>query len=303
MQFTVKILGAGSATPALGRHPTSQLVQIDNDLFLIDCGEGTQSRLLEQRAKVGKLRAIFISHLHGDHYLGLTGLLSTLNMGGRTDPLLLFGPQGLDDIITLQFKYSDTRLEYPLHFHQNQTKLNQTIFENDKVAISTIPLDHRVNCCGFLFREKPQLRNLIKENLEEDMPFEYLKLLKQGLDVRDEMGQTIYRADDYTHPLAPLRSYAFCSDTRYDERIVPIISGATLLYHEATFLNEKTQRAIDRYHATAEQAGVIAQKAQVKRLIIGHFSSTYREFTPFLNEARAAFKNTDLALEGLEFEI
>ncbi len=302
MRFSVKILGAGSATPALGRHPTSQLLSIDNDLYLIDCGEGTQYRLLEQRAKVGKLRAIFISHLHGDHYLGLTGLLSTLNMGGRTEPLLLFGPKGLNDIITLQFAHSDTRLEFPLRYHQNQTELSQLIYENDHVAVTTVPLDHRVHCCGFLFQEKSQPRNLIKEKLTDEMPFECLKMLKQGLDATNEAGTT-YRADEYTHPPTPLRSYAFCSDTRYDERIVPLVRGATLLYHEATFLNEKAQRATDRYHATAEQAGMIAHKAQVGRLIIGHFSATYREFSAFLDEARAVFANTDLALEGTEFDV
>ncbi len=303
MQFSIMILGAGSATPTIERHPSSQLLTYENESFLIDCGEGTQFRLLEHRIRPGRLKGVFISHLHGDHYFGLIGLLSSLNLGGRTDELLLFGPRGLDEILTLQFKYSQTPLQYPIHFTATDTTLAYQIFDNQYFTVHTIPLSHRVPCAGFLFREKPQKRKLIKEKLFDDMPYEYLRQLKNGEDVYDEAGSLLYSYEEFTLPALPPRSYAYCSDTRYDESIIPLIKEVNLLYHEATFQDDLAQQATDRYHSTAREAATIAQKSQVGKLLIGHFSSRYKTFDTFLSEAQSVFANTEIAEEGKVFNI
>jgi ribonuclease Z len=303
MQFSVMILGAGSATPTVGRHPSSQLLTYENESFLIDCGEGTQYRLLEHKLRPGRLKAVFISHLHGDHYFGLIGLISSLNLGGRTDALHLFGPRGLDEILTLQFKHSQTPLQFPLHYTVTDTTQSYQLFENQHFTVHTIPLSHRVPCAGFLFREKNQKRKLIKEKLIEEIPFDYLRQLKNGESVYDEAGSLIYDVEEYTLPAPPPRSYAYCSDTRYDESIIGIIQGVNLLYHEATFQDDLMHQASERFHSTAREAATIAQKAQVAQLLIGHFSSRYKTFDNFLSEAQSVFPNTHIAIEGQAFNI
>jgi ribonuclease Z len=303
MYFSVTILGAGSATPALGRHPSSQLLTYENEAFLIDCGEGTQFRLLEQKIRPSRLKSIFISHLHGDHYFGLIGLISSLNLGGRTDELYLFGPRGLDEILTIQFKYSQTPLHFPIHFTATDTTSSYQLFENQHFTVHTIPLTHRVPCAGFLFREKPQKRKLIKEKLIEDMPYDYLRQLKNGEDVFDEAGSLLYSYEEFTLPAPPPRSYAYCSDTRYDERVASYVQGVNLLYHEATFQEDLAHQAFERFHATAREAATIAQTAQAGKLLIGHFSSRYRDVEGFLSEAQSIFQNTEIAEEGNTFVI
>ena len=303
MHFSVTILGAGSATPMLGRHPSSQLLTYENETFLIDCGEGTQYRLLEQKIRPGKLKAIFISHLHGDHYFGLIGLISSLNLGGRTEELYLFGPRGLDEILTIQFKYSQTPLHFPIHFTATDTTISYQLFENHFFTVHTIPLEHRIPCAGFLFREKPHKRKLIKEKLVEDMPYDYLRQLKNGEDVFDEAGNLLFSFEAFTLPAPPPRSYAYCSDTRYDARIADYIKGVSLLYHEATFQEDLAHQAFERFHSTAREAASIAQKAQAGKLLIGHFSSRYKELAGFLSDAQSIFPKTEIAEEGKMFLI
>lgn len=303
MHFSVTILGAGSATPMLGRHPSSQLLTYENETFLIDCGEGTQYRLLEHKIRPGRLKAIFISHLHGDHYFGLIGLISSLNLGGRTEELYLFGPRGLDEILTIQFKYSQTPLHFPIHFTATDTTISYQLFENHFFTVHTIPLEHRIPCAGFLFREKPHKRKLIKEKLVEDMPYDYLRQLKNGEDVFDEAGNLLFSFEEFTLPAPPPRSYAYCSDTRYDARIADYIKGVSLLYHEATFQEDLAHQAFERFHSTAREAASIAQKAQAGKLLIGHFSSRYKELAGFLSDAQSIFPKTEIAEEGKMFLI
>jgi ribonuclease Z len=300
--FSVTILGAGSASPMLGRYPTAQLLTYDNEHYLIDCGEGTQYRLLEQKARIGKLNTIFISHLHGDHYFGLIPLLSSLNLGGRTEDLWLFGPKGLDEILTLSFKHSQTPLQYTIRFTAVDTTVHQQIFENEQLTVHSIPLNHRVPCSGYLFAEKPQKNKIIKELLPEGLSFEQIKQLKDGQDVVDNDGQTHY-ASQFTLPAPPSRSYAFCSDTCYDERIAIYVSGVDMLYHEATFQDDLDKQAAERYHATARQAAQIAQQSAVGRLLIGHFSSRYKDLSGFLEQAQEVFAATQIAEQGSTFWI
>lgn len=301
--FALTILGAGSATPTLRLHQTAQLLSIGNDYVLIDCGEGTQFRLIEQKIRPGRLRYIFISHLHGDHYFGLAPLLSSLNMAGRTEDLYLFGPRGLDEVLTTIFRVSDSRLGYKLHFQIVEPDKSALILDHPLMSVQSIPLQHRIDCTGYLFREKPAKPHLLREKLPADVPIAYLKQLKDGQDILDSNGQLLYAVADYTESGPAPRSYAFCSDTRYVEELIPQLQGVDLLYHEATFLQDNAQRATEVYHSTAEQAATIAAKAGVGRLLIGHFSSRYKQFEPFLKEARAVFPETYLAIEGQTIDI
>lgn len=296
--FTLTVLGAGSSTPTLHLHQTAQLLTIGSDYILIDCGEGTQFRLIEQRIRFNRLRYIFISHLHGDHYFGLAPLLSTLNMAGRVDDLYLFGPRGLDDVLTTIFRVSDSRLGYKLHFQAVAPDQPAFLHDHPLFSVQSIPLQHRVDCSGYLFREKPARPHLLREKLPADVPIAYLKQLKDGQDIRDAHGRVLYAAADYTEPGPPPRSYAFCSDTRFVSEIIPQLQGVDLLYHEATFLQDNTERAAEVYHSTARQAATIAAEAGVGRLLIGHFSSRYKQYEPFLEEARSVFPETYLAIEG-----
>lgn len=301
--FGVTMLGSGSATPMLDRHQTAQLLQYNGEFFLIDCGEATQYRLIEQRARPSRLKYIFISHLHGDHYFGLMPLLSSLNMGGRTDPLYLFGPRGLDEVITTTFRVSNGKFFFPLHFQAIDPDVPNTLLDLPGLTVESIPLDHGIACTGFLFREKPHKPRLLRERLPVEVPVEVLKTLKEGHDVLDEAGMVLYAAADYTTPGPAARSYAYCSDTRYNERILDQIRGVDLLYHEATFRDDNASRASEVHHTTARQAATLALKAEVKRLLIGHFSSRYKTYEGFLAEAEAVFSATELALEGQQFPV
>ena len=298
LPFSLTVLGAGSATPTLRLHQTAQLLTIGNEYVLIDCGEGTQFRLIEQRIRPGRLRYIFISHLHGDHYFGLAPLLSSLNLGGRTEDLYLFGPRGLDEVLTTIFRVSDSRLGYKLHFQVVDPNTPALLLDHPHMTVQSIPLQHRIDCTGYLFREKPHKPHLLRDKLPDDVPVAYLKQLKEGEDILGPDGDIVYAATDYTEPGPAPRSYAYCSDTRYVEELVSQLKGVDLLYHEATFLDDNAQRAIDVYHSTAKQAATIAAKAEVGRLLIGHFSSRYKQFDLFLIEARTIFPETYLAIEG-----
>jgi ribonuclease Z len=251
-----------------------------------------------------RLNHIFISHLHGDHYLGLMGLLSTMHLNGRNQSLYLYGPEGLAEIITLQLKYADTKLNYPIHFKELRNSSSERIFENSKITVDTIPLQHRISCNGFLFREKPKPRKLIKEKIESlKLSVAHINHLKNGHDIFNDSGQLIFKNFDLTLPAKKSRSYAYCSDTKYDESIVPIISEVDLLYHEGTFMHDMLERAEQTFHTTALQAGTIAQKAKVGKLLLGHFSNRYKDLNPLLEEAKTIFDETDLAEEGKQFDI
>lgn len=299
MEF--RILGTGSATPQLQRNPSAFVVTIDNFLILIDCGEGTQYRLLEHKVKISRLRYILISHLHGDHYFGLIGLLSTLNMQKRTESLVVYGPKGLDEIIALQLKYSGTILNFKLEFSvTNPTGFNE-ILNTETIQIKTFPLKHRIDCTGFLLTKKKSKRKILVEKLPGNFPATYYKMLQEGQNVKDELTGITYINAEYTTDGCAEKRLAYCSDTIYDETIVDYVKDVDLLYHEATFLTEHAERAKVTFHATAAQAASIAQKANVKRLLIGHFSSRYKTTEDFLTQARAVFSDTALSEEGENF--
>ncbi|MBX0288838.1 ribonuclease Z [Hymenobacter sp. HSC-4F20] len=303
MEFELKILGSASATPFLDRHHTAQVLTVGNTQYLIDCGEGTQHRLMEYKIRHQRIHTIFISHLHGDHFFGLFGLLGTMHLNGRTEPLRLFGPPGLDEVLTMQFRHSFTHLSFELEFTPVDTTQHQLVFEDKNVTVHTLPMRHRIPCCGYLFREKPKRRRLLPELLPTGLTPHQLHALTLGEDVVDAHGELLVRNPDVTTEPRHARSYAFCSDTLYTESLADLIRGVDLLYHEATFLDELRDRALVTHHSTARQAGLLARRAQVHRLLIGHFSSRYRDLAPLLAEAKTMFEWTELAVEGLSASI
>lgn len=301
MSIRVKILGSNSAAPAHRRHQTSQVIFIEGQLYLMDCGEGTQLLLKRYQVKIQKINNIFITHLHGDHYLGVMGLLSTLHLTGRKKSLNLYAPPGLAEIISVQLKYSETVFNYEINFIPIDPTKNIIVHEDDFVSVSTIPLNHRIPCAGFLFTEKPKKRRIIKEKLPEEFSVRNIIKLKNGEDILDKDGNILFNNLDLTSPAKRTYQYAFCSDTKYDESIIPLIKGVDLLYHESTFTDEHKDRAALTYHSTAKQAATIALKAEVGKLILGHFSIRYMDLEPLRTEARMIFENSDLAIEGEDF--
>jgi len=296
--FELTILGCSSATPTSTRNPTAQLLNIAERFFLIDCGEATQIQLRRYKLKFQRINNIFISHLHGDHYLGLIGLLSSMHLLGRTVDMHLYCPPELEEIINVQFKYSQTYLKFNIIYHPHNYIANELIFEDAKVEVRTILLNHRIPCCGFLFTEKPLLANISKEILKAfHIPVEQILAIKGGADFITPEGELIPNKILVGKMPKP-RSYAYCSDTCYDERIIEFIQGVDLLYHEATFLNDMLARAKETYHTTALQAATIAQKAHVHQLMIGHYSARYKDLQPLLDEAKTVFSNTILSIEG-----
>lgn len=294
--FELTILGCSSATPTSTRNPTAQLLNIAERFFLIDCGEATQIQLRKFKLKFQRINHIFISHLHGDHYLGLVGLLSSMHLMGRTIEMHIYCPAELQEIIDIQFKHSQTFLNYKIIYHPHQYVNDALIFEDDRVEVRTIVLNHRIPCCGFVFTEKQTTPSITKETIEQyDLSIEDIIAIKGGANFN-------YKGKEIENNLLVKkykpRKYAYASDTSYDERIIPYIKGADLLYHEATFLNDLLPRAKETFHTTALQAGLIAQKAQVNKLMLGHFSARYKDLQPILEEARQNFQNTVLASEG-----
>ncbi|MFB9844454.1 ribonuclease Z [Mucilaginibacter ginsenosidivorans] len=303
MKFEVTILGSSSATPIFNRNPSSQALNINEHFYLVDCGEGTQQQMLRFDIKPGRIDHIFISHLHGDHYLGLVGLLSSMHLNGRTKALNLYCPPELKEIIDLQLKYSETTLQFAIDYVFTTAGIVETILENQDIIVETIPLDHRIPCTGFLFRQKKRLKKLIKEKIEKiGIPIEYYSAIKKGADYTAADG-TVYKNDDITiEPEAP-KTYAYCSDTIYNERYFKQISNVDLLYHESTFMHIMITRAQSTFHTTALQAGEIALITNAKKLLIGHFSARYKTLNELLDEARSVFPETELALEGKTFAI
>ena len=303
MKFEVTILGSSSATPIYNRNPSSQVLNINERLYLIDCGEGTQQQMLRFDVKASRIDHIFISHLHGDHYLGLVGLLSSLHLNGRAKPLKIYCPEPLKEIIDLQLKYSETTLSFEMEYHFTNADKVETIVDNDDIIVETIPLDHRIACTGFLFRQKKRMRKLIKERIEEiGVPVPYFTAIKKGFDYVDSNG-TVFKNDTLTIDSDQPKTYVYCSDTLYRESYMAQISNATLLYHEATFMHNMVDRANETHHTTALQAAEIAVRTHVEKLIIGHFSARYKKLDELLEEALSVFPNTELALEGKTFII
>lgn len=302
MTFELTVLGSSSASPAYQRNPTSQLLNLHERFYLIDCGEGTQVQLMKYKLRFHRINHIFISHLHGDHYLGLMGLLSTLHLQGRTNELHLFCHKELEEIIELQLKVSETVLRFPLTYHFHKTE-DGIVFQDDDISVETITLNHRIPCKGFVFREKAKLRNIAKEKIRNyKIPVSAFRALKNGKDFVDENGLVIKNEELTSEPKVP-RSYAYCSDTMYDERILDKIKGVDLLYHESTFMHDMLERANETFHTTSLQAAQMAEKSNCKTLLIGHFSARYRDLNPLLEEAKAVFENSFLAIEGQKFTV
>jgi len=304
MSINLTILGCHSATPRTFAHPTSQYLEINNRRFLIDCGEGTQVQLRKYKIKFSAINHIFISHLHGDHFFGLIGLLSTFGLLHRKNDLHVFGPKGLKNIIHTQLKATNSWLSFQLIFHELSSDKSELIFEDDKVEVHTIPLEHRVYTNGFLFKEKIGERKLNIEAIKQVSEIEICDYqnLKKGKDFIKENGQIILNKSLTFNPHKSL-SYAFCSDTIYKPEITSIIKDVDLLYHEATFLNDRQETAITTKHSTAEEAAKIAKQANVGQLIIGHYSSRYDNLELFKQEAEIVFDKVILAKEGKVIKI
>ncbi len=299
--FQVTILGNGSAVPTAHRNPSAQILQSGHHRFLIDCGEGTQMQMLKYRISRKNLSHIFISHLHGDHYFGLIGLLSTLHLYGREQPLHIYGPKPLEEIIHLQLKYSDTRLKYPLLFHVLQE--TEMIYEDKLLEIRCFPLRHRIPTWGFVFREKEKERNLRKDFVARYAPgVVQMHRIKQGGDFVLPDGSIMKNKEITTNPPLP-RSYAYCSDTAYDQKIIPFIRSVDMLYHEATFDDAMTDIAAEKFHSTARQAAQIAAETGVGKLLLGHFSARFSDASHLLKEAREVFENTLLTEQGETYAI
>ena len=303
MKFEVTILGSSSSTPIFNRNPSAQLLNVNEKYILIDCGEATQNQLLNFGLKANRIDQIFISHLHGDHYLGLVGLLSSLHLNGRTKPMDIFGPAELKEIIDLQFKHSQTILRYSIKFSPTSDDKRYRIFENYDIVVDSFPLDHRIPCTGFIFTEKQRLRKMIKSKIDDlSIPSEMIPLIKKGESFKDKKGK-IHTSEELTTEADQPKSYAYCSDTICSWKYLDYISNVDMLYHEATFMNDMLDRAEETFHTTALQAGEIALKAKVKKLLLGHFSARYRDLNPLLEEAKTLFEDTLLAVEGQTFQI
>lgn len=301
--FELHILGCGSALPTMRHLPTSQVIHVRNKLFMIDCGEGTQLQLRRSKLSFSKLNHIFISHLHGDHCFGLIGLISTFGMLGRTARLCIHSPHGLKSLMTPWLDFFCKNLDYEIEFMEFNTSEPTIIYEDRSMTVETIPLNHRIPCCGFLFAEKPLPRHIKRDMIDfYQVPTYELNRIKNGADYTLPNGEVIPN-ERLTSAPTPSRRYAYCSDTTYHPAIVQQIRGVDLLFHEATFGNEALARARETFHTTATQAANIAQQAQVGKLIIGHFSARYDDETPLLKEAQEVFPNTSLARENDRIDI
>ncbi|MCD8260655.1 MAG: ribonuclease Z [Bacteroides sp.] len=298
-KFDIHILGCGAALPTTRHFSASQIVNVRDKLFMIDCGEGAQMQLRKTHLKFSRLNHIFISHLHGDHCFGLFGLISTFGLLGRTADLHIYSPYGLEGLFRPVLEAFCHHLPYEVFFHTFGTTEPVVICEDRSVVITTIPLRHRVPCCGFLFREKPRQNHIIREMVDfYQVPISWMHRIKNGEDYVTPEGEIISN-DRLTKPASMPRSYAYCSDTMYDPEIVEQIKGIDLLFHEATFADGERGRARETYHSTASQAAAIAQAAEVKQLLLGHFSARYEDETILLREALKEFPETLLAREGM----
>lgn len=303
MKFSVTILGCSSATPTSDRNPSAQLINHNEKLFLVDCGEGTQVQLRRNHFRFIRIDHIFISHLHGDHFFGLIGLLSTMHLLGRKKGLHIFAAPELEEVIMLQFRISATTLAYPLHFHPTQAETPATIMENNFLEVISIPLSHRIPTTGFIFKEKLGLRSINIEAVQEyNIPYSVFEALKSGSGYMTPDGKMLSN-ELLTFAPPPSRSYVYCSDTAYYKPIIPVIKGMDVLYHETTFMADKAAIAAEKFHSTTVEAATIALKAGVKKLLIGHYSARYDDLQPLLEETRTVFPESYLTQDGFVFDI
>ncbi len=299
--LALTILGNNSALPAFGRNPTAQVLQTPEESYLIDCGEGTQVQLTNFKIKRSKINHIFISHMHGDHYFGLIGLISSMGLMGRSADLSIHAPASLQNIVLLQLEAAHTTLPFKIYF----IPLGEegTIHDGKKITVESFKVNHRIACWGFIFREKKKLRSIDPDRVHSyEIPSSYYEALQNGADYTNKKG-TIVSNEELTTAAAPAKSYAYCADTLYDESIALKVKNVDLLYHETTYLKDLQERALMRFHSTTIQAGSIAALAGVKKLLIGHFSSKYEKLDEFLSETVEVFPNTELALEGTCYKI
>lgn len=298
-EFNINILGCGSALPTTRHLATSQVVDLRDKLYMIDCGEGTQVQMRKMRVRFGRLAHIFISHLHGDHCFGLPGLISTLGMLGRTGELVVHGPKEVETYLRPVMDLFCRGMEFEVRFNPVDTRNHSLVMEDRSLSVYSIPLKHRIPTCGYLFAEKPKEAHIIREMTDfYQVPVRCMKDIKQGKDYVTPEGEVVPNSR-LTRPAAPPKRYAFCSDTAYSRSIIPIIEGVDLLYHEATFAECDLARAKETFHSTARQAAEIARDAQVKRLVIGHYSARYEDLSELHQEAEAVFPGTILGNEGM----
>ena len=297
-EFNINILGCGSALPTTRHLATSQIVDLRDKLYMIDCGEGTQVQMRRMRVRFGRLAHIFISHLHGDHCFGLPGLISTLGMLGRTGELVVHGPKEVETYLRPVMDLFCRGMEFEVRFNPVDTRSHSLVMEDRSLSVYSIPLKHRIPTCGYLFAEKPKEAHIIREMTDfYQVPVRCMKDIKQGQDYVTPEGEVVPNSR-LMRPAAPPKRYAFCSDTAYNRSIIPIIEGADLLYHEATFAECDLARAKETFHSTARQAAEIARDAHVKRLVIGHYSARYEDLSELHREAEAVFPGTILGNEG-----
>ena len=301
--FKVYILGCGSALPTLRHNPSSQIVAMRDKQFMIDCGEGTQLQLRRSKINFNKLGHVFISHLHGDHCFGLIGMISSFGMLGRTAPLHIYAHGDLQPILRQQLDYFGQGLEYEVVMHPIDPTKNEIIYEDRSLTVTTLPLEHRVPCCGFLFKEKESLPHIRRDLIDMyGIPVSQINNIKNGIDWMSPDGELIPAAKLTTPADAP-RSYAYCSDTSYKADLASMISGVDTIYHECTYADEDKDRARKHYHSTASEAAKTAQDAKAKKLLLGHYSARYNNEQLMLQQARAIFHNTELAQEGSVFDV
>ena len=303
MNFTVTILGSGAALPTLKRMPSAQYVNCNNRHLLIDCAEGTQVQLRKFKIHFQKISHVFISHLHGDHYFGLVGLLSSMNLLGREKEIHIYGPPALEGILITQLQIGTSKLSYPLHFHSLSFNSKELIHEDDVLEVFSFPLKHKIPTCGFLIKEKPKLLKIDIEKLKgKDIEIEHYQKLQKGQDITLKNGELFLHKDVTIAPHPPM-SYAYCSDTKKDLKILDFIKGSTVLYHEATFLKKEKSIAKSTMHSTTVDAAEIASLAKVKSLYVGHISSRYRSDEDYLKELKEIFENSSVAYDGLIIDL
>lgn len=301
--FKVHILGCGSALPTLQHNASSQIVELREKLFMIDCGEGTQIQLRRSRIHFSKIIAVFISHLHGDHCFGLPGMISTFGMTGRTAPLHIYAPAAFEPILDQTLSFFCQGLEFKVVFHAVDTTQNKVVYEDRSLTVETIPLQHRIDCCGYLFREKPILPHIRRDMIDfYKIPISQINNIKAGADWVTAEGEVIANSR-LTTPAEPARSYAYCSDTRYIKTLHKLVKGVSTLYHESTYSAEDAERARLYWHSTSQDAAKVARDASVGKLLLGHFSARYNNESQLLDEAKEIFPNSYLTCEGATFDI
>lgn len=301
--FKLHILGCGSALPTLQHNASSQIVEIRGKMFMVDCAEGTQIQLRRSKINFQRLQAVFISHLHGDHCFGLIGMISTFGLLGRTAPFHVYGPKELGGVLDMLMKTFCNDYSFEVRFHPVDTCENKVIYEDRSLTIETIPLQHRIPCCGYLFREKPTLPHIRRDMIDfYQIPYSQINNIKAGADWTTEDGDVIPNSRLVT-PADKPRSYAYCSDTRYIPNLWKLVEGVTTLYHESTYASDYEDRAKMYFHSTSQQAAMVARDAHAGKLLLGHYSARYNDETKLLNEARAIFPNTYLTNEGKTFDV